>query len=185
MSFLHITSQDDKKKSISTFNSHLAKGGQIFMLVYMDNCPPCMATHPEWKKLKNVLKVNKDVIIVDINQKFLNEIKSLTEMITKNKIEEINSFPTIMYISRKGNHIEKFEDSPVIDKTKQPQNTIDNLHKWITHVLKTQKGGGGLLFPKVFSPRNTRKRGLKKNRIKHFNGVENKTQRKRIRKRRG
>jgi thiol-disulfide isomerase/thioredoxin len=178
MSFLHITSDDDKQKSIRTFNSHLVNGGKIFMLVYMEDCPPCIAARPEWKKLKNVLKVDKDVVIVDINQKFLNEIKSLTELITKKKIKEIQSFPTIMYISKKGDYIEQFQDSPVIDKKKQPQNTIDNLHKWITHVLETQKGGG-VFSPKVFSSRNTRRSGLKnRRRNKNF-----KTQRKRIRKR--
>jgi len=184
MSFLHITSDEDKQKAINAFNSHLVQGDQIFMLVYMDGCPPCIATHPEWKKLQNVLKVKTDVVIVDINQKFLNEVKSLTALITKKKIEEINSFPTIMYISKKGDYTEKFEDSPVIEKTKEPRNTVDNLHKWITHVLKTQKGGSGL-FPKVFSSRNTRKRGLRKiHRVRNVKGTKKKTQRKRIRKRR-
>lgn len=179
MPFLHID-DDDNAQAISELSSYLTDdGSKIFMLVYMDGCPPCIATHPEWKKLENVLqkKIDDDTVIVDINQKFLNEINSLTKLIEEKKINEINSFPTIMYISKKGEVTENFHDSPVIEKTNESQNTVDNLHKWITHVLEEAPSQGGKArFPRVRLRRSTRKKGLR---------TKRKTQRKRKRKRKG
>jgi Thioredoxin. len=86
-----------------------------------------METHPEWKKLENVLKVDKDVIVADINEKFLNSIKC----IGPNKIE-ITHYPTMIYIFNKGQNHEMYEGD----------RTVDGFVKWINHTLKTRQKGG-------------------------------------------
>jgi hypothetical protein len=124
MVFLHINESPNK---IETFNKRLGNGQRAFVLVYKDGCPPCMETHPEWKKLENVLKVDENVIIADINEKFLNKVKCFGP----NKIE-ITHYPRMIYISDNGKHSEFYEG----------ERTIDALEKWISHTLKKKQTGG-------------------------------------------
>ena len=124
MVFLHINESPTK---IPEFNRFIRQGKRAFVLIYRDGCPPCIKTHPEWKKLENVLKVDKEVIIADINEKFLNKI----DCFGTKKIE-ITHYPTMMYISNKGQKHELYEGD----------RTIDAFEKWISHtVKKTQTGG--------------------------------------------
>jgi thiol-disulfide isomerase/thioredoxin len=124
MVFLHI---NESRAKIPDFNRFIRQGKRAFVLIYKDGCPPCMETHPEWKKLENVLKVEKDVIVADINEKFLNSINC----IGPNKIEILH-YPTMIYISDKGQSHEMYEG----------ERTVDAFVKWINHTLKTiQKGG--------------------------------------------
>ena len=86
-----------------------------------------METHPEWKKLKHVLKVDTDVKSADINEKFLNSIKCIGP-----KKIEILHYPTMIYISDKGQKHELYEGD----------RTVDGFVKWINHTLKTEQTGG-------------------------------------------
>ena len=147
MVFLHI---NESRAKIPDFNRYIAQGKRAFVLIYKDGCPPCMETHPEWKKLKNVLNVDKDVIVADINEKFLNSIKC----IGPNKIE-ITHYPTMIYIYNKGQSHEMYEGD----------RTVDGLVKWINHTLKTRQTGGG-----------TR---VKRRRTRHFKKSNSRTRRKR------
>ena len=95
---------------------------KIFILIHMEGCGPCMATLPEWKKLKHVLNKfanRKDVVIADIERQALNNVKNI-----KN---QPNSFPTIRYITNKGNFVETYEDSNIKNKDR----TIDSFVEWI------------------------------------------------------
>jgi hypothetical protein len=124
MVFLHINESPNK---IETFNKRLENGNRAFVLVYKDGCPPCMETHPEWKKLENVLEVDENVMVADINEKFLNKVNCFGP----NKIE-ITHYPRMIYISDKGKHSEFYEG----------ERTIDALVKWIRHTLKKKQTGG-------------------------------------------
>ena len=124
MVFLHINESPTK---IPAFNRFIRKGKRAFVLIYRDGCPPCIETHPEWKKLKNVLKVDKEVIIADINEKFLNKI----DCFGTKKIE-ITHYPTMIYIYDKGQKHELYEGD----------RTVDGFVKWINHTLKKTQTGG-------------------------------------------
>jgi len=124
MVFLHINETPNK---IETFNKRLGKGDRAFVLVYKDGCPPCMETHPEWKKLENVVKVDENVLVADINEKFLNKVNCFGP----DKIE-ITHYPRMIYISDNGKHSEFYEG----------ERTIDALEKWISDTLKKKQTGG-------------------------------------------
>jgi thiol-disulfide isomerase/thioredoxin len=94
----------------------------------MEGCGPCMTTRPEWKKIKSVLDKNfsdrNDIIIVDIDTDVLDDVKYIKS--------KPNSFPTIRFITNKGDTVENYEDSGVSDDNKR---TIDSFVEWIK--LKT------------------------------------------------
>jgi hypothetical protein len=96
----------------------------------MEGCGPCIAARPEWKKLENILKNytnNNEVAIVDIDKDLIHKVKYI-----KN---QPSGFPTIRYITNKGETIENFEDSDIINKNR----SIDSFVEWIKS--KEQKGG--------------------------------------------
>ena len=92
----------------------------VFILIYMVGCGPCNATRPEWKKmcqsLENKYSSNGDVAILDLDSKFMNEVKN---------IGDVSGFPTMKYISNNGNEIESYEDSNIPDK-KRTSNSFIN-----------------------------------------------------------
>jgi thiol-disulfide isomerase/thioredoxin len=49
MKFLHI---DPKTDNINLFDKYVSQGKHVFVLIYLEGCGPCIATRPEWKKLK-------------------------------------------------------------------------------------------------------------------------------------
>ena len=112
---------------------------KVFVLIYMEGCGPCNAVRPEWKKLENVLKDfanREDVAIVDIDKSLLNNIKYVKHHPT--------SFPTMRYISNRGETIENYEDSDIKNKDR----SIDSFVEWIkskeddkSPVNKTKKRG--------------------------------------------
>jgi thiol-disulfide isomerase/thioredoxin len=166
MIFLHI---DPTTKNTKKFNKYVAQGKHIFVLFYLEGCGPCNATRPEWKKIKNVLdmkyKNNNNIVIADVDQALMREIKYLTN--------EPKGFPTMLYISGKGNVNENYEDCNIGRKDR----TVDSFIEWIESKVKnkvkskTQKGGKWSLkyknsidckHPKGFSQRQHCKYGRKK-----------------------
>lgn len=104
-----ISSNEGTNDFVNKFNEVLRKSKSIFVLFYMDGCNPCNLVKPEWMKLKNIFS-EKDIIIADIERKYLNEL---------NINVEINSFPTIYFI--KNNKYELYDGD----------RTVDGLYKWI------------------------------------------------------
>jgi thiol-disulfide isomerase/thioredoxin len=169
MIFLHI---DPTTKNTKKFNKYVAQGKHIFVLFYLEGCGPCNATRPEWKKIKNVLdmkyKNNNNVVIADVDQALMREIKYLTT--------EPKGFPTMLYISGKGSVNENYEDCNIGRKDR----TVDSFIEWIESKVKmhkmhkhnkTQKGGKWSLkykrsidckHPKGFSQKQHCKYGRKK-----------------------
>jgi thiol-disulfide isomerase/thioredoxin len=175
MIFLHI---DPTTKNTKNFNKYVSQGKQIFVLFYLEGCGPCNATRPEWNKIKNVLdmkyKHNNNVVIADVDQELMKEIKFLTN--------QPKGFPTMLYITNKGRINEDYEDCNISKKDR----TIDSFVDWIESKVKSnknQKGGKWSLkykrsidckHPKGFSQRQHCKYGRKK----MFNNKTRKNRRK-------
>jgi hypothetical protein len=106
MIFLHINS---KSNNAQLFNKYVEEGKQIFILFYMEGCGPCNMTRPEWKKIENVMGniKNKNVVIVDVDQEILEEIKYLQS--------NPAGYPTMRYISNKGKTSEDYNGERNID----------------------------------------------------------------------
>lgn len=131
MKILHI---DPNNNNTKMFNDYVEQGKHIFVLFYLEGCGPCNATRPEWKKIENALKdkygKNESLVIADVDQELLKEIKYLTT--------QPKGFPTIRYISNKGKTSEDYEDSPDV---KEKDRKIDSFVEWINSKMSNQKGG--------------------------------------------
>ena len=147
MKILHI---DPKTKNTNLFNEYVEKGKHIFVIFYLEGCGPCNATRPEWKKIEHALKnkygKNENIVIADVDQELLKEIKYLTT--------QPKGFPTIRYISNKGKFSEDYEDSPDV---KNKDRKIDSFVEWIDSKMSKQKGGKR-------KTKKNRKRGKRKTR---------------------
>jgi len=137
MVFLHIDTKNYNTKDktgetpINILNKFITNGKNVFMLIYMEGCGPCIATRPEWKKLENTFKKeisnNNEIVVVDIDRVLLGKVKKIKT--------QPNGFPTIRFISNKGAISEDFEDSKLSEEYKK--RTIDSFVKWIH--LKTNE----------------------------------------------
>ena len=154
MVFLHIdiknydTKDETRDTPINTLNKFITNGKNVFILIYMEGCGPCNATRPEWKKLENTLKKeisnSNEILVVDIDKDLLDKVKKIKT--------QPKGFPTIRFISNKGEISEDFEDSKLSEENKK--RTIDSFVKWIELKLdKTSKKqmGGKLMGGKLMS----------------------------------
>ena len=119
MKFLHIF--PGSKDTIADLNKEIETPAKhVFLLVYLEGCGPCNATRPEWKKLMNVMKSNKNnnIVVADLNQELASKLKPE---------QTITSFPTILYLGEKGNKKEMYEDASIQTKDR----TIDSFVQWI------------------------------------------------------
>jgi thiol-disulfide isomerase/thioredoxin len=164
MKFIHI---NPKTKDTSEFNESIIKGKNIFVIFYLEGCGPCNATRPEWAKLENVLnkyKDNDNIVVADIDQDFLKNIKYLTS--------QPKGFPTIRYISHKGENSEDYEDSSDL-KDDEKDRKIDSFVKWIDFKMKNpigemkQRGGKkGIKGKRSIKTKRTKRNRTKRNRTK-------------------
>jgi len=148
MVFLSINKMNYKKYEGTSQNiieklDYYLHNKSVFILIYMEGCGPCNMVRPEWKKLENVLKKYKnsnEVVIVDIDKDMIEKVKNI-----KN---EPNSFPTMRYITNRGEIVENYEDSNIKNKDRK----IDSFVEWIeskkglknhkkTSKTRKQKGG--------------------------------------------
>lgn len=152
MKILHI---DQKTDNINLFDKYVSEGKDIFVLIYLEGCPPCIATRPEWKKIENVLKnkykSNDNLVIIDVDQELL-------EKMTKLK-EQPKGFPTILYITDKGETSEEYDD-----EDKEIFRKIESFEKWIDSKMKKQQGGKKKIRRTKSKRRKSKRRKSKKNR---------------------
>lgn len=129
MKILHI---DTKTDNINLFDKYVSEGKDVFVLIYLEGCPPCIATRPEWKKIENVLKdkykSNDNLVVIDVDQELL-------EKMTKLK-EQPKGFPTILHITDKGKTSEEYDE-----EDKEIFRKIESFEKWIDSKIKKQQGG--------------------------------------------
>jgi thiol-disulfide isomerase/thioredoxin len=150
MKFLHI---DPTSNNINLFDEYVSQGKDIFVFLHMDGCGHCINTFPEWKKLENVLKdkykTNDNLVVIDVDQKLLEKMKTL-----KNKPI---GFPTILYITNKGETSEEYNESD-----EKIFRKVDSFVNWIDSKMKKQQGGKRRKMSKGRKTRKTRK--MKKSR---------------------
>jgi thioredoxin-related protein len=170
MVFLHINTENDTTKNdTNKLDKFIEDNKKIFALIYMEGCGPCNKVRPEWKKIENVLeKQNNNIVIVDINQELLKYVNNL-------KGFEPDGFPTILYITNRGEKIEHYDEDTSFEDN-YDKRTIDSFIEWIKSKEKqTQQGGKWTLKykrsincrkPKGFSQKQyckyTRKRSHKR-----------------------
>ena len=132
MVFIHVNKtnynkyQNTSQNPITKLDEFLLNK-KVFIIIYMEGCGPCIAARPEWKKLENVLKNytnNNEVAIVDIDKDLIHKVKYI-----KN---QPSGFPTIRYITDKGNVVETYEDSDIKNKDR----SIDSFVEWINSKTK-------------------------------------------------
>lgn len=141
MIFLEINSEN-----ASILNTYVKQGKPVFFLIYWDQCGPCQATLPEWKKMENVLaNMKADAVIAHMEKDFLNKIDFLKT--------EPSGFPTILYITNKGKDVESYEDSSIETKDR----TVDSFVDWV----KSKSGQRGGKMTRKRRNNTKRKRGGK------------------------
>jgi hypothetical protein len=166
MLILSIHNKDELHKNGSKKNvvDDMIRGKKhVFILIYMEGCGPCNATRPEWSKMTHTLQrqysKNKDIVIIDINKDLLTSIKN---------VGNINGFPTMKYITNKGNTVENYEDSPIKNKDR----SADSFINWVdTKVLKgkiisTNFTGPHHVYNRISKTRHTNKSYEKKSKTK-------------------
>lgn len=133
---------------IKMLNNCIKSGKHIYLLSYMEGCGPCNATRPEWSKIRNVLEEkykNKynDIVVVDIDHELLKYISL--------KINPAG-FPSMKYISKKGRHIQDYEEADISSKNR----SVDSFIEWIETIIKknsssysNKKMYGGFVYGKT------------------------------------
>ena len=151
MKILHI---DPTTNNINLFDDYVSQGKDVFVLIYLEGCGPCIATRPEWKKIENVLKdkykSNDDLVVIDVDQELLKKMTKLKE--------QPKGFPTMLYITNKGETTEEYneDDEKIFRK-------IESFEKWIDSKMKKQQGGKRRRNTKTRKSKKNRKTGSRKN----------------------
>ena len=145
MVFIHI----DKKNCINGNCNMIQeldtilgdKNKKTFLLIFMEGCGPCNATRPEWNKIRNILenkyKYNNDLLISDIDQDCLKDIKHLPI--------SPSGFPTMVYLNKNKNIQENYENSDIKEKNR----SIDSFVEWIENKVPSSNKVGGKRKNKV------------------------------------
>jgi hypothetical protein len=161
MEFLHINSSN---KNTQQFDKMVNDGKHVFVIIYMEGCRPCNETRPEWTKIENILGQPQQkikypgVVVADVDQIVCNNIKH---------ISDLSGFPTMRYISDRGNIVENYENDRSIDAfikwiDSKHGNFVDN-----TPHMKTAQGGRRRRRRNSRSMRRTRTRSRTRTKYSH------------------
>lgn len=104
----------ENKSKINQINQHIHNKKPAVIYFYKNGCPFCERTTPEWKKLPNYLSQNKDLLVVDINKDYYEQLQSVGE--------KPALYPNIRYVN--GSHIDTF-------KKEGDERNAKNLATWI------------------------------------------------------
>ena len=136
--FMHC---DTNSNNVHLIDRYIKEGKDAFILVYMEGCGPCNATRPEWDKIKshpafqnkNKNKNNYDnIIIADVDKNVSPSLKY---------IGDIDGFPTMKYISNKGQLVEPYEQSNISKKDR----SLDSFIEWIEKKLNKTNNNGNMV----------------------------------------
>lgn len=153
MTILHIHDKDSEK-DMATMKKYLEdndKSMHFFIFIFMDGCGHCEETKPSWEKLSKMPDHNnKNITIVDLNEKLLDTIDN--PELKKN----IKGFPTLRYMQN--GEIEDYENAKGLTKKDR---SYASFLEWIdtkTKDLKKtgQQGGSAVVRRKKrrFTKRN-------------------------------
>lgn len=127
---------DKSNNNIEIINKYIEEGKDVYILIFMHGCGPCNATRPEWDKIKDLLELkyknNNNIVIVDVNNNYLKDLKY---------IREVDGFPTLKYISDKGNKVENYEDADIKPKDRSAESFINWIESKIDTNINNKKGG--------------------------------------------
>jgi thiol-disulfide isomerase/thioredoxin len=146
----------NSKTDVDEINKSVEDGKNVFILVYMDGCGPCMATKPEWHKMANELSGSDDIVIADVNKNFMGDLKY---------IRDIDGFPTIKHIGKKGKYVKAYEDSNV----KQKDRSAESFKEWIKNHDKQLGGSPYKLLKRLSKKRSNKNKMRKTKKIKRTN----------------
>ena len=130
MPVIHMPSsmtQSNLDVSASAMNKYLKSGKDAFVLIYMDGCGPCSATHPKWNQLAPTFEKQDDIGVFDIEMSKLNAITH--EGLKKN----IAGYPTMRHIH--GSSTSDYEDCKDISHHR----THESFLEWINKMSSTKK----------------------------------------------
>lgn len=133
------------EKTAMMVNNIIDEHPHTFILIRMNGCPPCMALHPKWMEMSELIKNkysdNSDVAVIDFEKSFLSKLDN---------VGDISGFPTVKYINRKKNIIEpyggersskalvKWVDSKISNKQMSGGSEIDDMHKLAEIISSSQ-----------------------------------------------
>lgn len=133
--FMHC---DTNSNNVHLIDRYIKEGKDAFILVYMEGCGPCNATRPEWDKIKshpafqNKNKNNyNNIIIADVDKNVSPSLKY---------IGDIDGFPTMKYISNKGQMVEPYEQSNISKKDR----SLDSFIEWIEKKTNKTNNNGNM-----------------------------------------
>lgn len=152
MKILHGNSRTD----MDTINNTIEDGKNVFILVYMDGCGPCMATKPEWNKMAQDLSDSpdlNDIVVADVNKNFMNDLKY---------IGDIDGFPTIKHISKKGTHVKAYEDSNI----KKKDRSAESFKEWVKNHDRQLGGSPYKLLKRLSAKKRSNKSKSKRRKRK-------------------
>lgn len=131
MIFIHCEPNTNNVKEI---DKYIEEGKQVFVLIYMEGCGPCMATRPEWEKIQSSLeqkyKANSNIVVADIDKNLLSSLKY---------IGDIDGFPTMKFISQKGKIVESYENANIPKKDRSVKSFVN----WIESKINPSQMKGG------------------------------------------
>lgn len=142
----------DNPGSIDAFNEFFTSNSRnLFVLVHMNGCPPCIATLPKWRKMGDQLSKYDNsstipIVIADINA----DVVHSNAQISKH-IKSIDGYPTIRYYKNS-----EFEANDV-------DRDVDGLVRWVKSKAHIDKVGGSVqkLFDQI-KHMSTYKNGTKR-----------------------
>jgi thiol-disulfide isomerase/thioredoxin len=130
------------QKSADDFNTQLKKGYWV-VLYYANWCPHCQTMKPDWNKLSDKFKNNKQINIADVESEFMDKIdqehkqnvQGFPTIISCNKGKKIADFSG----SRTYEEMNKFANDNNTSKQTHRNNNINNLLRKIIKTKKTKK----------------------------------------------
>ena len=145
-------------EQIKLLNEDIAGGSDVFLFIFLTDCPPCKMTKPEWDRTEQILNreysKNNNLVVARVNSDLLSGLNNYGTAPA--------GFPSLRYISKNG--IEEYNG----------ERTTDAFVKWIktkSHVgAKTQHVGGkhnkrhgrkSIISRKKNSKKNSRKNSKK------------------------
>jgi len=136
MPVIHIPSKIAQNKiqdKTSEMNKFLKSGKDSFVLIYMDGCGPCSATHPKWLELESKFKKLDDIGIFDI------EMSNLSNINHEGLKHNIAGYPTMRHIH--GSSTSDYEDCKDISHDRTHKSFLEWIDKKSTK--KNNMTGGG------------------------------------------
>ena len=111
---MHFLSYPDSKRDTKEIKKIIDDGNMVFLLIFMEGCGPCNATRPQWANIKNMVARSQsdenNIYVIDVNKDYVDPISDT--------IGPIEGFPTMKFISNRGNILESYEDSKLPDSEK-------------------------------------------------------------------